>query len=366
MTKFTIIVDRYGAAKYLESAIQSIQVQTLDEIQILSISEKQDPESKQLIAQFANSDPRIEDLDCVEYNRAIKKVKGEFVLFLDGRDLLSEKDVLEKIYEIGKNSSTQIIISPHIELFKMKSELKPLPELPKELTSYIDLKNYILLNEYNRQRYELIFSGKFIKKLKKLNFNRYPPFSEHLFAVQALLNLKHGTISETPVVTHRRGGWVNHEALRTSIAELHKIIKNSGRLRTLKKEFLHYLTDGIIQFLNHSSFKQKELDEIYALYGEYRDFILKELNGQPYTIDPEYPNMDSEHIFLLKAICRWESSKLDYLYYRFKLKAQQKSERMQKQLLEVNQLIEKYASELNFCYQDIKFLNERIDALKEQ
>lgn len=114
MCKVSVIVPVYNGEKVLEHTLQSIQSQTLWDIEILCINDGSTDHTAQLIRRKQKEDGRIR----YQYqqnqgagsarNRGIRAARGEFLAFMDADDHYPDRHVLEKLYYAAVKNRAQI------------------------------------------------------------------------------------------------------------------------------------------------------------------------------------------------------------------------------------------------------------------
>ncbi len=102
MTKFSIIIPVYNVEKYLKKCLDSVKNQTFKDYEVLVVDDGSTDKSKEIAKKY--------DLTLIESNHvgvssarnmAIKKAKGEYLVFLDSDDWW-DKELLEKLNESSK------------------------------------------------------------------------------------------------------------------------------------------------------------------------------------------------------------------------------------------------------------------------
>ncbi|MCF6224365.1 MAG: glycosyltransferase [Flavobacteriaceae bacterium] len=101
--KLSIIIPVYNTANYLVQALSSVLEQTFKNIEIIVINDASTDNSLEIIKSFQKKDERINIIDFKKNkgqgyarNYAIKKAKGEYIVFLDSDDFF-EKEALSQI-----------------------------------------------------------------------------------------------------------------------------------------------------------------------------------------------------------------------------------------------------------------------------
>ena len=113
MIKVSVIVPIYNAEKYLKQCLDSIQKQTLTEIEIIMIDDGSTDESADISKQYL-SDSRFlyyyKDNEGLAAARAdgIARASGEYLGFIDSDDWI-EPDMYEKMYNAAKSNDSDIV-----------------------------------------------------------------------------------------------------------------------------------------------------------------------------------------------------------------------------------------------------------------
>lgn len=104
MPKFSIIIPVYNVEKYIKKCLDSVMNQTFKDYEVIVIDDGSTDKSKNIVRKF--------DVKLIESNHigvsearniAIKKAKGEYLVFLDSDDYW-DKELLEKLNESSKNN----------------------------------------------------------------------------------------------------------------------------------------------------------------------------------------------------------------------------------------------------------------------
>ena len=112
--KVTAVVSIYNAQDYLDTCIQSILKQTLKDIQIVLVNDGSTDTSYEICERYRALDTRIEVIHkqngglSSARNAGLKSVRGEYVIFIDSDDYLSE-NALETLYSVAKKDNLDIL-----------------------------------------------------------------------------------------------------------------------------------------------------------------------------------------------------------------------------------------------------------------
>ena len=114
--KISVFIPIYNKDKYIKRCIQSVQNQTLEDIEILAVNDFSNDKSLEILEQLAKNDHRIKIINNKEnrgllYSRAMGIINsiGEYLINLDPDDEFNDENDLEYLYEKTKNSKIDVI-----------------------------------------------------------------------------------------------------------------------------------------------------------------------------------------------------------------------------------------------------------------
>ena len=117
--KISIIIPIYNKERFILRILRSIQNQSFKDIEIIFCDDFSNDNSTKLIEKFQKEDERIilmkHDINkgtLINRNDGANIVKGEYLLFIDGDDLLVN-NILERTYLIAKSKDIDIIQYQH-------------------------------------------------------------------------------------------------------------------------------------------------------------------------------------------------------------------------------------------------------------
>mgnify|MGYP002625337468 CR=1 FL=1 len=103
--KISIFVPVYNAESYIKECIESIQHQTLKDIEIIAVNDYSNDSSLSILNDLANKDNRIKIVNNDKnhgllYSRAmgILNSTGEYLMNLDSDDEINDSESLEYLY----------------------------------------------------------------------------------------------------------------------------------------------------------------------------------------------------------------------------------------------------------------------------
>ena len=121
--KISIFIPIYNKEKYINNCIQSLQNQTLKDIEIIAVNDCSNDSSLSILTELAKKDKRIKVVNNDKnhgllYSRAmgILNSSGEYLMNLDSDDEISDNDCLEYLY--NKTRLYKIDIIQYSVLFK--------------------------------------------------------------------------------------------------------------------------------------------------------------------------------------------------------------------------------------------------------
>lgn len=114
MPKVSVIVPVYNVEKYLAQCVESILVQTLEDIEIFLINDASTDRSLEL-ARTYEKDPRVKVLDKPHgglgdtRNYGIARATGKYLIFVDSDDWIDE-GMLQNLYECAEKFSSDMLV----------------------------------------------------------------------------------------------------------------------------------------------------------------------------------------------------------------------------------------------------------------
>lgn len=116
LPKVSIIVPVYNVEKYLERCINSLQGQSLKELEIILVDDSSTDSSLQICNNLAKEDSRIKVIHKVNEgagkarNAALAVATGKYIGFVDSDDYV-EHDMFEVLYEKAEKYNSDLVMS---------------------------------------------------------------------------------------------------------------------------------------------------------------------------------------------------------------------------------------------------------------
>lgn len=112
--KISVIIPIYNMDKYLEECIESVMIQSLEDIEVILVDDGSTDSSPQ-ICDFYKKDKRVIVIHQANgglsnaRNTGMGIANGEYLMFLDADDYLAHKDCLKDIYVLANNKNLDIL-----------------------------------------------------------------------------------------------------------------------------------------------------------------------------------------------------------------------------------------------------------------
>lgn len=130
MPKVSIIIPAYNLQEYIERSISSCIMQTFKDIEIIVINDGSTDNTLDIINKLKYKDNRIividkENQGSMEARKSGWKIAaGEYVMFVDGDDYLSNEDAINILYENAKKENYDIVCYKFFIEYNDKNKIK--------------------------------------------------------------------------------------------------------------------------------------------------------------------------------------------------------------------------------------------------
>lgn len=121
MVKISVIVPIYNVEAWLPQCIESLQNQTLRDLEILLVDDGSTDDGGKLADAYVRKDSRIRVIHQENAglgparNAGLAMARGAFVAFVDGDDWV-KPDMYEKLYAAAERSGADIVVSGHRDM----------------------------------------------------------------------------------------------------------------------------------------------------------------------------------------------------------------------------------------------------------
>lgn len=147
--KFSIIIPCYNVEKYIERTILSVLNQSYKNFEILLINDGSNDNTLNIIENFQKKDLRIKIFSqenkgvSATRNKGVKESKGEYILFLDGDDLIENNLLEEARVKIIENNVEVFSFGYEVYWLKRKKIYRNMNLRKKILSSHSFLKLFL-------------------------------------------------------------------------------------------------------------------------------------------------------------------------------------------------------------------------------
>ena len=279
--KISIIIPVYNTEKYLAKCLYTAINQTLKDIEIIVIDDASTDNSLKIIKNFQEKDLRIQLIaftknkgNGIGRNTALKKAKGDYILFLDSDDWL-EKQTAELMYTKAISKNYEMVLIGYKQIIETTNEIiQMLPSYQEDAPNFY---NYFLMNTkgFGLMPWCYLYSRELLKN-NKITFTEGIYFEDINFVARAIFNTKKiGVINKTPLynyLIHEKSitGQLTKkkiEDLYTAHVYLKEFLIEKNLFETFQKEYLICFLVYCVKFSFSGYFKMNkkerdtELDE---------------------------------------------------------------------------------------------------------
>lgn len=111
MPKVSVIIPAYNASAFIGKCLESIQCQTLSDIEVIVVDDGSTDNTREIVGAFASKDARISlikqqnSFAGVARNNGMKHAEGEYLYFLDADDFIAETMLEDMVNRMEIDSS---------------------------------------------------------------------------------------------------------------------------------------------------------------------------------------------------------------------------------------------------------------------
>lgn len=281
MDKISIIVPVYNVEEYLPTCIESILNQSYKNFELILVDDGSPDKSGDICDNYAKRDNRIKVIHQINSgvskarNTGIDNATGEWILFVDSDDELTDNSLECYISSIAESNEVDAIISGMKKVFAIDekdAEFFSLEDKTFIKKDFEDMMNYIESKYLFGFVWSRLFKNDIIKR-NNIRFNeRLASFEDRLFFLDYLAHCDIvKTISDVTYIYRRFGNeslcskYIPVEKRIETVQCLHKSslgISDSSKFReTLEKNYVDMLFQGIISLYepkNNKDLSRKE------------------------------------------------------------------------------------------------------------
>jgi glycosyltransferase EpsH len=213
MTKVSVIVPVYNGEKYLEQCLDSIQNQTLTDIEIICVDDGSTDSSYEILEKYQQEDSRFQlyrqenKYAGAARNLGKSHATGEYLVFWDCDDFFA-LNALEKLYNKAKEVDADVCVCGGNQYLESKQKLYPWPpylslkRVPDSKTFNRFTNPDYYLNFTNAAAWNKIFRREYIEKLG-LDFQCIRNGNDVYFTVNAIGLADKVTVLNEKLVNYR-------------------------------------------------------------------------------------------------------------------------------------------------------------------
>ena len=115
MPKISIIVAVYNIEKFLPKCLDSLCLQSLNDIEIICVNDGSTDKSLDILNEYAKKDSRIKIINqknngvAAARNAGLSVAQGEYLQFVDGDDWIN-LNLCEKVYNVAQKNDSDIVM----------------------------------------------------------------------------------------------------------------------------------------------------------------------------------------------------------------------------------------------------------------
>lgn len=276
----SVIVPVYNTSKYLRQCLNSIQSQTLKNIEIIFVDDGSTDDSLVLLEEMKLQDARIIIMQQknkgggAARNLGMTVAKGAYLLFLDSDDFF-EETFIEKMYTAAVETSADIVVCQYREYNEATSEISGKLGVNPRFLSHNKIRIYnnksipeidwLCLFPWNK-----LCSHKFIQE-NNLYFQETYKHNDNYFAITATLSAKKIAIIPDALVYYRVGMTTNTQAtiykhpydLFEVISAVHQYLDTTNQFQKYEISFYEFVINSFRGQLNKLK-KYDCLEETYT------------------------------------------------------------------------------------------------------
>ena len=198
--RISVLISVYNDSRFITHCLNNLINQSLTDFEVICVNEQSTDKSLDILKKFSNKDSRIKYVSndnggCGSArNKALADAKGDYILFLNSRDLLIN-DALERLYVQAEVNESDVVLFKSYDFIKNESKEKYVNLLNMEFFKshdyhrftfdYSDIKKYLFNNNVVLPN-EKLFKRSFIQKHEELYF---PANVEYLKSALDILSI---------------------------------------------------------------------------------------------------------------------------------------------------------------------------------
>lgn len=293
----SILIPVLNSEKYLEECLDSVVNQSNKNIEIVLVDSGSSDRSIEIINKYIKEDERINLFNTnktgvsAARNLALEKAKGEYILFVDSDDFLSDKDALNKIMNNLEGNDVIRYENNYLSDNKITSN-NILESLKDNYKTGLEFLNDVLNknNEYKWYLWQYVFKKDLWDDIK---FPEDKIFEDTFTIYRSLLKANNVKVLKDTIYTYRNNTSGVSRKINYKICEdLIYVIKESSKYvsslsirEETKQLLLNNFSFNYISIVNALSIvDSSEKDKVKQLLNDNKDILNNCLYGKAKTV----------------------------------------------------------------------------------
>ena len=286
MVAVSVIMPVYNSSNFLNKSIESIQNQTLKDIEIICVDDGSTDDSLDVLNKLNDKYGNIK-IVCQENagpgmarNNGIKNAHGDYIAFLDSDDIFLDNFALEKMYSLGKSNDSNLICA-NLKRINQDYTIDTHYDFLNSRFRYFYKKDSLKAEDYGIPFafYRNLFKRSFLEE-NEIDFPDLRFGEDPVFMVNVLVNINEflalpldlygynhsvgGGVNEKITNFEKKNAYIKHFKDIFDILKVHKL---NYILSIYKKEFIDYL-------FYSNNIHDKEIKEIVKnLFKNYKEYF---------------------------------------------------------------------------------------------
>ncbi|WP_081634935.1 glycosyltransferase family 2 protein [Vibrio jasicida] len=288
--KISIIIPVYNGERFIEECIRSAMNQDLDLFEVICINDGSNDNTQNILAQLENEYASLRVINKVNEGPAkareigAEKATGEYLVFLDGDDLLAP-NALGEIYTVASKNDLDMAVYDYVIFSDQPRFSKDSAHTLKPVSVYTG-KEYINQFMYTAYNWDKLwrrdfYISKVISGVGGFYYEDQLPTLKGIYSSNriARLNIVCVGYRDNASSTTRRAITKEHfQDLRSVILSYSKVLKDNDLCRS--RCALMKLAHMLALLDEHRHQLRLEFDkEILSVYSEVRAFIVSQNGG---------------------------------------------------------------------------------------
>lgn len=288
--KISVIIPVYNVEKYLRKCLDTIILQTYNNLEIICVNDGSTDGSEQILNEYAQKDSRIivrnqENLgQSAARNKGLEIATGEYISFIDSDDWVSLS-----FYQKFVNALT--LTNSDIDIYMFNAQIRPV----KQSLSDISEKHIFNIKKWKIQNNKLLYSvndcsnpfdanmsacNKIYKKTYldylNLKFEENLIFEDKVFHFESFLRTKKIYINNDSLYHYRQHIDSTMHTIKNNVFDVFKVVSmiekalvDSGTYEKNKYAFFQFFINHFVYLL----FASTSSDKI-KLYEQSKEFLM--------------------------------------------------------------------------------------------